>query len=96
MLRLLLSNVRWNALVLNLLILAASAINYGSGSSLRRHTQEFDSDYGNLQSPLMTPLMEEQTIIGGVPAKEGEFPFFVVFEGSTLCGYVAMTLAVES
>jgi len=44
----------------------------------------------------MTPLMEEQTIIGGVPAKEGEFPFFVVFEGSTLCGYVAMTLAVES
>lgn len=72
------------ALVLNLFV-AASANDDGS---LRRNTQEFDSDYSNLQSPFMTPLMEDNTIIGGVTAAEGEFPFFVVFDGNILCGYV--------
>ncbi|CAB9519702.1 Coagulation factor IX (Fragment) [Seminavis robusta] len=35
---------------------------------------------------LITPADDEQHIIGGSPAYEGEFPYFVKFEGGTLCG----------
>ena len=60
-----------------LLVLALPVSILGQDTSLRRQTQE---------ERMVSPVLESNHIIGGVNAGDGEYPFYVKFEGGVLCG----------
>ena len=77
---------RWGAWVSLFLLTTTNVVAENHG--LRRQVQEGFDFHNNpiLTDPPSASPLDDNTIVGGEPAADGEFPAYVLFEGGVVCG----------